>query len=365
MNPQSAYLNRTEKLYETDGLLSRFEAAVIDCTEVDGSFDVELDRTAFFPEGGGQDSDTGVLGGIVVSHVRTEGGRILHRCARPLSVGDRVAGEIDFPTRRKRMQNHGGEHIISGLIYKHFGIGNVGFHMSDNEITIDTAAPVTEEMLDTIEVLANRVVWENRPIKCYYPPAEELDSLPYRSKTELSGDVRIVEIDGADCCACCAPHFPTTAPIGIIHIKGFIKYKKGSRLTVVCGEDALDNYRTVSKEAQKIAKLYSAIPEEIHSAVLRREEAFADKLREIAELREKLLSLKLASLQKTDGSICIFEDGLDSNLLRKLANDGTSLVGGVFAAFSGNGRGGGKGTMITGFVEADEKKIREFFKENT
>ena len=390
MNPQSAYLNRTEKLYEADGLLSRFEATVIDCTEVDGNFDVELDRTAFFPEGGGQDADTGVLGGSAVIHVRTEGGRILHRCQNPLTAGDRVIGEIDFPTRRKRMQNHGGEHIVSGLIYKTFGIGNVGFHMSDGEITIDTAEPVTEEMIEKIESLANEVVWEDRPIRCYYPGAEELVSLPYRSKTELSGDVRIVEIDGADRCACCAPHFPTTAFIGLIHIKSFIKYKKGSRLTVVCGEDALNNYRVISREAKEIAKLYSAVPEEIHSAVLRREEAFSQKLCEISELREKLLSLKLASLSATDGSICVFEDGLDSNLLRKLVNDGISLAGGVFAAFSENGRGGynyvigakegdlsplamkireslggrggGKGAMITGFVEADEEKIREFFK---
>lgn len=391
MNPQSAYLNRTEKLYEIDGLLKDFEATVIDCAEVDGGFDVELDRTAFFPEGGGQDSDVGTLGGVVVSHVRTDGGRILHRCDAPITIGKTVNGKINFLLRRKRMQNHGGEHIISGLIYKTFGIGNVGFHMSDGEITIDTAAPVTDAMLDTIETLANNAVWEDRPIKCYYPSAEELASLPYRSKTELDGNVRIVDIEGCDRCACCAPHFPSTAQIGLIHIKSFIKYKKGSRLTVVCGEDALNNYRAVSKEAREIAKLYSATPEEIHSAVLHREEAFSQKLREISELKEKLLSMKLASLQRSDGNICVFEDGLDSNLLRKLVNDGILLADGVFAAFSDNGRGGynyvigtkegdlsalaskmrealggrggGKGPMITGFVESSEDAIRDFFKE--
>ena len=391
MNPQSAYLNKTEKLFESNGLLARFEATVIDCVETCEGFDIELDRTAFFPEGGGQDSDTGVLGGVRVTHVRTEDGRILHRCDGALEVGTLVSGEIDFGLRRKRMQNHGGEHIISGLIYKTYGIGNVGFHMSDGEITIDTAAPVTEEMLGTVESLANKAVWEDRPIRCYYPTAEELSTLPYRSKTELSGDVRIVDIEGCDRCACCAPHFPSTAPIGIIHIKGFIKYKKGSRLTVVCGEDALNNYRAVSREAKEIAKLYSTVPEEIHSAVLHREEAFADKLREISELKEKLLSVKLTSLSYTDGNICVFENGCDSNLLRKLVNDGIALTGGVFAAFSDNGRGGynyvvgtnggdlsplaakmrealggrggGKGPMISGFVESDEDSIREFFKE--
>ena len=389
MNPQSAYLNRTEKLFEVDGLLSCFEARVIDCTEADGGFDVELDRTAFFPEGGGQDSDTGALDGVKVTHVRTEDGRILHRCNGALELGAVVSGELDFDARRKRMQNHGGEHIISGLIYKTYGIGNVGFHMSDGEITIDTAAPVTEDMLEHIETLANRAVWEDRPIKCYYPTEEELKDLPYRSKTELLGDVRIVEIDGCDRCACCAPHFKSTAPIGLIHIKSFIKYKKGSRLTVACGEDALNNYRAISKEAAKVARLYSAVPEEIHSAVLQREAAFSDKLREISELKSELLSLKLAAIEKTDGNICVFENGCDSNLLRKLVNDGVALAGGVFAAFSENerggfnyvvgakdgdlsplaakmrealgGRGGGKGTMISGFVEADEAKIHKFF----
>ena len=392
MNPQSAYLNRTEKLYEADGLLSKFEAIVLACEEKDGAFDVELDRTAFFPEGGGQDSDIGVLGGVEVNHVRTENGKIWHTLKAPLTVGETVEGAIDFPLRRRRMQNHGGEHIISGLIYANFGIGNVGFHMSEGEITIDTASPVTEEMLEKIETLANRAVWENRPIRCYYPTPDELSALPYRSKTELDGDVRIVEIDGCDTCACCAPHFPTTAPIGLIHIKSFIKYKKGSRLTVACGEDALNNYRAIAKEAREIAKLYSTVPEEIHGAVLHREEAFSDKLRELSELKERLLAEKLRSLSATDGNICMIENGCDASLLRKLVNDGVSLVGGVFAAFSDNGRsgynyvvgtkegdlstlaakmreslggrGGGKGTMISGFVESDEKTIRAFFEGN-
>lgn len=389
MNPQSAYENRTEKLYESDGLLSKFEATVIACDEAENGFDIELDRTAFFPEGGGQDSDTGLLDGSNVKHVRTENGRILHLTDKPLSVGSTIKGALDFDLRRKRMQNHGGEHIISGLIYSNFGIGNVGFHMSENEITIDTASPVTEEMLDTVETLANRAVWENRPIRCYYPSRDELESLPYRSKTEIDGDVRIVEIDGCDRCACCAPHFPSTAPIGLIHIKSFIKYKKGSRLTVVCGEDALQNYRTISKAAKEIGKLYSVQSEEIHEAVLRREEAFADKLGELRDVKEKLLAEKLRSIEPTDKSICVFENGCDTGLLRKLVNDGIALTNGVFAAFSDNGkggynyvvgtkegdlaplavkmreelggRGGGKGTMITGFVESDEENIQKFF----
>ena len=388
MNPQSAYEMRTEKLYEADGLLKSFEATVLACEPNGDAFDVELDRTVFFPEGGGQDSDVGTLGGARVLHVRTEMGKIQHKTDLPLVIGERVWGEIDFDLRRKRMQNHGGEHIISGLIYKTFGIGNVGFHMSEGEITIDTAAPVTEGMLDKIERLANLAVWENRPIRCYYPTPEELSALPYRSKTELDGDVRIVDIEGCDTCACCAPHFPSTAPIGLIRIKSFIKYKKGSRLTVACGEDALDDYRRISKEATAIARLYSVQPDEISSAVARREEAFSAKLAELSELKAKLLSIKLEAIEPTDKNIVLFED-CEAGLLRKLATEGAAKTEGVFAAFSKNekggynyvvctqsgdlsalagemraslgGRGGGKGPMISGFVEAEKEAILAFF----
>lgn len=389
MNPQSAYENRTEKLYESNGLLSEFSATVIDCIEADGGFDIELDRTAFFPEGGGQGSDTGRLGDVEVKHVFIKDGKIFHRTSRAISVGEKVPGNVSFDLRRRRMQNHGGEHIISGLIYSLYGIENAGFHMSENEITVDTGAPLTEEMLCHVEALANQAVWENRPIRCYYPDGEELASLSYRSKTDIEGELRIVEVEGYDRCACCAPHFPSTAYIGLIHIKKFIKYKKGLRLTIACGEDAMENYRTISKEASAIAKLYSVQPEEIHSAVLRREEAFSDKLHELHTLKERLLEEKLKTLSPSPKSICVFEDGCDTGLLKKLANDGAHLTGRFFAAFSDNGnggfnyvicaqsgdlaplaatvreklggRGGGKGTMITGFVEADRSSIVDFF----
>ena len=389
MNPQSAYEHRTEKLYETDGLLIEFDAEVISCDESDGIFFTELDRTVFFPEGGGQESDTGSLEGIPVTFVGIKDGRILHYTDRAFSVGDRVHGIIDARQRRRRMQHHGGEHIISGLIHSLYGIENAGFHMSENEITIDTAAPLTAEMLETVELKANEAIWENRKINCYYPTPEELSALEYRSKTALSGDVRIVEIEGYDRCACCAPHLAYTGQIGIIKIKSFIKYKKGVRITVAAGEDALNNYKVISQNAAAIARLYSVQSEEISDAVLRREEQFSAKLTELHELKESLLSEKLKAIEPTDGNICVFEDGCDSNLLKKLANDGAALAKGVFAAFSDNGRGGynyvvvssaeelsplaasmrqslggrggGKGTMISGFVEADRETVENFF----
>ena len=389
MNPQSAYAERTEKLYETDGLLFEFDATVIASEEADGLFKTELDRTAFFPEGGGQDSDTGTLDGAAVTFVEISEGRIWHLSEKKFSVGEKVHGAINFSVRLRRMQNHGAEHIISGLIFSLYGISNAGFHMSEREFTIDTAAPLDRDMLRKVELLANQIIRADRKIKCYFPAESELAALEYRSKTELSGKVRIVEIEDCDRCACCAPHLDSTGQIGLVHIKNFIKYKKGVRLTVAAGEDALDDYLLLSDQASEIARLYSVQPEEIFSAVQKREKAFSEKLGELHDLREKLLELRLESLKATEGNICVFEDGCDTGLLRKLVNQGIGLAGGVFAAFSDNGRGGynyvigakegslsalggeiraslggkggGSGQMITGFVDATRQQIEEFF----
>lgn len=389
MNPQSAYEERTEKIYETDGLCYEFEATVLECIEENGEFLVELDRTAFFPEGGGQGSDVGFLGESPVSFVEIKDGRIFHHTADRLGVGDTAHGRIDWRLRRRRMQNHGAEHIVSGLIHSLFSIENAGFHMSENEFTIDTAAPLDGEMVEKVERLANEAVWENRAIRCYYPSAEEFEALEYRSKTELSGKVRIVEVEGYDRCACCAPHLDFTGQIGVIRIKNFIKYKKGTRLTLAAGEDALDNYKRLASAASSVARMYSSVPEDIYEAVLGREEFISSKLAELHSAREKLLGLRLSGIEPTDKNICIFEDGCDSGLLRKLVNDGVELTTGIFVALSDNerggynyfagikkgdlsslaaemrktlgGKGGGKGTMISGFVEADRESIVSFF----
>ena len=393
MNPTSSYLERTEKLYENNenGYIYEFDATVLDCVCEGDKFFAELDRTAFFPEGGGQSADEGTLGGLGVEDVQIRNGKILHLICAPLSVGSTVHGVIDRDTRFVRMQNHSGEHIVSGIIHTLYGIENVGFHMSRGEMTVDTSAPLTEEMVAEIEKRANRAVWDNREINCYYPAPEILKALDYRSKTELSGDVRIVDIEGIDSCACCAPHVRFTGEIGSIHIKSHIKYKKGTRLTLVCGGWATEDHISLSSTAAKLSRALSAPTEEIYDAFMKKEAILSEKMGEIRELKEKLLSLRLASLSHTEESICIFEDGCDAGLLRKLVNEGVHLTDKLFAAFSMKedgsgyayvigtkegdlsalakeisaslgGRGGGKGPMITGFVESDEEKIREFFR---
>ena len=393
MNPTSSYLERTEKLYENNenGYIYEFDATVLDCLCEGDKFLAELDRTAFFPEGGGQSADEGTLGGFAVEDVQIRNGKILHVIGSPLTVGSTVSGEIDRETRFARMQNHSGEHIVSGIIHTLYGIENVGFHMSRGEMTVDTSAPLTEEMIAEVEKRANRAVWDNREINCYYPAPDILASLDYRSKTELSGDVRIVDIEGIDSCACCAPHVRFTGEIGSIHIKSHIKYKKGTRLTLVCGKWAAEDYFSLSSTAAKLSRALSAPTEEIYDAFMKKEAILSEKMGEIRDLKEKLLSMRLASLSHTDESICIFEDGCDAGLLRKLVNEGIHLTEKLFAAFSKKedgggyayvigtkdgdlsalskeisaslgGRGGGQGPMITGFVESDEEKIKEFFK---
>ncbi|MBQ8415313.1 MAG: hypothetical protein IJX13_00205, partial [Clostridia bacterium] len=306
-----------------------------------------------------------------------------------LTVGQHVQGTVHAEVRLRRMQNHGAEHIISGLIHSLYGIENAGFHMSRDEFTIDTAAPLTEEMVQRVERLANEAVWANCPIRCYYPEEDALASLEYRSKTELSGKIRIVEIEGYDRCACCAPHLAFTGQIGGIRIKGFIKYKKGSRMRVAAGADAFEYDKALADNATVIAERYSVRSEEIARAVEERETVFEGKLRELRDLRERLLTLRLESIRPTEKAICLFEEGCDSGLLRKLVNEGVTRTNGLFAACSENGkggysyvvgiregelaplaaqmrealggRGGGKGTMITGFVEASREEILRFF----
>ena len=394
MNPTTSYLGRTEKLYENnESYIYDFSAKVLEVLPFGEDFAIELDRTAFFPEGGGQSADEGTIDGHNVKDVRIKEGKILHVLSAPLEVGSEVRGSVDKAIRFPRMQNHSGEHIISGLLHSLYGIENVGFHMSRGEMTVDTDSPLTEEMIKAVELEANRAVWASKEIKCFYPDEKALKEMEYRSKIELSGNVRIVEIGGVDKCACCAPHVRCTGEIGAIHIKSHIKYKKGTRLTVVCGEWAINDYMSISDTASKLGRALSAPVEEIYDAFMKKEELIDKKLGELRELNEKLLALLISSLSPTDKNICIFEDGCDSGLLRKFVNDGIHLTSGLFAAFSARdlggyayvigtnegdlsplakeisaslgGRGGGKGPMITGFVESDEESIKEYFSKKT
>ena len=233
----------TEKLFYADPFLTEFDAKVLACEAGRGGFDVVLDRTAFYPEGGGQPYDTGVLGGVEVSEVHEKAGVVTHKCAAPLPVGETVHGRLDWARRFDHMQQHSGEHICSGLICARYGCDNVGFHMGAESVTIDFNADIPWEELLELEAAANRYIYEDHAIDIQLHRGAELDAIDYRSKKPLEGDVRIVTFPGADCCACCGTHVMRSGQVGIVKFLSVQKFREGVRIELLCGGRA---YRYLS-----------------------------------------------------------------------------------------------------------------------
>ena len=390
---------KTEKLYENDAYLRRFTATVLSCEPLadakkreDGAaYGIILDRTAFFPEGGGQTADTGNLGNAVISDVQEIDGEIVHFADVPLPVGEELAAELNWEERFRKMQNHTGEHLVSGIVHSQFGYDNVGFHLGTAGVTVDFSGVLTESELEFVEYIANRVVGENVPVTVSYPTPEECAALEYRSKLDLTEGVRIVTIEGWDVCACCAPHVSQTGAVGGIKILSCENWKGGVRIRMLCGLDARDDYQKRLDNTVRISNMLSCKQLESADAVARLMKQSQAEREESAKLRRALLDMKTAALQKTDGDLVIFEDLLDNNSLRNLVNAGVLLCGGVCAAFTGNdadgyryiigsanvklrawakefnaalnGRGGGSEEMIQGTVNAKEAEIRAYFGE--
>ncbi len=380
---------RTHRLFDEDSKAYRFSAVVLSCVECGGKYTVVLDGTLFFPEEGGQTSDTGTLGGAAVSYVYEKQGIIYHECDKPLSVGDEVECEIAYGERFRKMQNHTGEHIISGIVNKLYGYDNVGFHLNSEYMSIDFNGPLSREQLDEIELLANGMIVRCLPIKAYYPEQSELEGLKYRSKLELTENVRIVQIGDIDMCACCAPHVENTGEVGIIKILDFMKYKGGVRIYALCGLDALDDYSARYNQIYAISTKISSKQDEVAEGVDRLIAEIETQKAKISELKRELQEYKLAELTETDGNICIFEDGGDMTSARHFANQAVKKCGGVCAVFCGDdndgykyiimsrkidlkplakeinnaldGRGGGSSEMITGSCKAKREVIEGYF----
>ena len=246
----------TEKLYDKDSHLKEFSATVLSCEKSGENYSVILDKTAFFPEGGGQESDRGDIGEAAVLDVRIVSGEIIHCTDRPLNIGEEYACTLNWDRRFRNMQNHSGEHIVSGIVHRLYGLNNVGFHLGA-EMTVDFDGAISREQLLEVERLANKAVFQNVPIRAYYPDEKELKALDYRSKLELTENVRIVDIKGYDLCACCAPHVKKTGEIGLIKILDSFKNKGGERIFIKCGIDALDDYNDKYLNVQKISNLLS------------------------------------------------------------------------------------------------------------
>ena len=377
---------KTEKLFYNSAYIKEFTAMVLDCQPVDRGYEIVLDKTVFFPEEGGQRGDVGYIGAAQVIDTVERNGIIYHITDISLKSGDTVPCHIDFDLRYVRMQNHTGEHLICGIIHKLYGFENVGFHLGDGYMTFDVSGILTQNQINEVELLANKAVWENRDIKTYFPSENELQALEYRSKSEIYDNIRIVEIDGYDICACCAPHVDKTGEIGLIKVTDFMKYKGGTRIFAICGLYALNDYCKRIEIAKNISIKLSSPQDQIDTEVHKLCDDIISQKQEISALRSRIADMITSSLKETDGNIIIFEE-LDANQMRRIVNEGMMICGGICAVFSGNdiegyryiigsktidlgrfsrtinesinGRGGGKGTMIQGSASAIESKIKE------
>ncbi len=380
----------TQKLYDLDSRLQNFEAKVISCAAGDGRYEIILDQTAFFPEGGGQPADTGTLNGVAVTDVRETQLGIIHYAAAEIPAGTAVTGQIDWDKRFRRMQNHTGEHIISGLVYKLYGFNNVGFHLGSGDVTVDFDGFLSREDLEKIELSANDAVIKNTPVKGEILMRGELEQIEYRSKIELADSLRIVTVEGVDRCACCAPHVSFTGEVGIIKLLDSMRYKGGVRIHMLCGFDALADYHEKYRSVAAISAALSAKQPEVAEAVERLRAELVQAKNETFAIRQHLLDMIIEGLKPAEGNLCLFEPALDTVSLRKLVNAGTELCGGICAAFSGNdeagyqyvigsktvdlrtaakeindaigGKGGGSYEMIQGSASGTKDEIEEYFR---
>lgn len=321
----------TEKLYETDSYIRCFEAAVTECIPCDDKYKIVLDRTAFFPEGGGQASDTGFIDGVKVLDVQEKDGTVYHYAESPVDTGKTVTGEIDWNMRFSNMQNHTGEHIVSGIIHSKFGYNNVGFHLGAQSVTLDVDGPLTEENIAEVEREANIAVFSNLTVTVSYPSKEELETLEYRSKLDFTENVRIVTIGGVDRCACCAPHVSRTGEIGVIKIINHFPHRKGTRMEMLCGFRAYEDYCLKDSLNAQIMKLLASPSDQTAEAVQRSLEKTARQTAEIKALKDELALAKL-SVENINGiSFAILPDASFDELISCVNhinedNSGVSLV---------------------------------------
>ena len=272
----------TEKLYEQDSMLKSCLATVLSCAEDKRGYAVVLDRTVFFPEGGGQLSDRGTLGGVKMTYAAQRGSEVVHYCERPLPVGAQVEAVLDWQARLDHMQQHAGEHILSHAVWKLFGANNIGFHMGERLVTIDLDKELTAAELEQAEDYANRQIWEDKPITVSYLPHTELPALVMRKKNEkLTGTLRIVTVADGDICTCCGTHPLRTGMIGLIRINRFDKHKDGIRVEFLCGRWALEDARRKNEYVWQAGRLLSMKPEGVPQGLRKLQE-------EVTELNERL-----------------------------------------------------------------------------
>lgn len=380
----------TKKLYDLDSHLKYFDAKIIQCEPADnGLFKVILDQTAFFPEGGGQKPDIGTIGDIDVVDVQEVNGDIIHYVKHPLQEGKLYTGIINWDIRFSRMQNHSGEHIVSGIVHDLYGYDNVGFHMSDEVITIDFNGVLTDEQLIDIELKANQAIWSDVEITAWYPDKDELQSLDFRSKKEIVGETRLVRIGDIDLCACCAPHVSHTGEIGQIKIISSMSHRGGIRIEMIAGDLAYNYSRHDFDQVKNVSQLLSVKHSDILSGI--------DHLTSLVdELKQEKYNLCVSLTEylcnkysgTSEGNVCEFNTVLPDSMCREFVNKTCDKTNGIVAIFTGtddcgykytigsksvdlrelaatinsaiNGKGGGSSSMIQGTVNNTKNEIENY-----
>ena len=378
----------TERLYYEDQYIKEFSAKVLSCRDGERGAEIVLDRTAFFPEGGGQPGDTGFIGSARVIDTVEKDGEVIHICSEAVREGEAVGCRLDFDKRFTNMQQHSGEHIFSGFVHSVCSYENVGFHMGEHSVTVDFNGVITQEELCRIEKLANEAIYKNIPIEALYPSRDELCNFSYRSKKEIEGQVRLTRIEGVDLCACCGTHVALTGEVGIIKAVSMMNYKSGVRITLQIGRKALDDYREKNRSVSEISNLLCAKTDEVVPAVERLQTQLHEAKFAYSSLKKELFSLKA---EKASGEkYCAFDDSGSADDARIFCDMLAEKVG-VAAVFSGNdengykyavasrtadvrpigkelnaacsGRGGGKPDMVQGSVSAKRSEIEKFWSE--
>ena len=378
----------TRRLYYEDCHLQQFEAQVLACKKTEKGFEVILDATAFYPEGGGQACDLGTLGGTAVLDVQEWGEEVVHLCDAPLETGSMVEGAIDYEHRFDLMQQHTGEHIVSGIIHRRYGYHNVGFHIGVHTIQIDFDGVIPAEDLPAIEQEANGALWQNLPVNCWYPAEEDLPNVFYRTKRALPWPVRIVQVPAFDSCACCGVHVSHTGEVGLVKLFSVAGLRGGCRIEMACGRRALELLNLAFEQNRQVSQAFSAKWPETGAAAQKMNEALAEEKYRTANLRKRIF--ESISQSYVNSALAVhFEDGLDTVGVRQLADAIAEKNGGVAAVFSGAdgegyafamvsrgedlrplgksmtaalcGRGGGKPEFQQGRVHATRHQIEAFF----
>ncbi len=381
------------KLYDLDAYATEFDAKVVSCEAVaynkQDVYAVILDRTLFFPEEGGQSPDKGTINGIEVIDVQIKKDIVTHYLACPVEVDATVHGILDWKHRFSNMQQHSGEHIFSGIVHRDYGFNNVGFHLSDNIVTMDFDGVLTTEQVADVEYKVNEAIAKNVEITVAFPGKDELAALEYRSKIEIDGAVRIVTVDGYDVCACCAPHVKRTGEIGMLKVMSMQNYKGGVRISMLCGFRALQAYREKSDVISSLTNLLSTSQETIVERVTQMKNTIQELKLQLGEVKQNMMFAKIYDIPAEEKDVILFEEDLDTPIMRNVVNELVGIHPGINAIFAGNdeegyrfilgsnvqdckavavnlrdaffAKCGGSESMIQGSVETTREKLELFF----